>query len=274
MIKFDKLCKHYPDGTVAMQEVSLEIPQGQFCVLLGPSGAGKSTLLRTLNGLVQPTSGEIIFDERLIKSDADLRFMQQRVAMVHQSFNLVPRLSVMTNVLSGLLSGIPLWKSLLGLFPHEKKVAVCKLIEAVGLRQEHVYRRAASLSGGQQQRVGIARAFIGDPEVVLADEPVASLDPGTSREILHLLRKASQERNATVLCSLHQVDLAKEFADRIIAMKAGKMVFDGLPEELTPRVLADLYEDQSWMESAPKASKPAKASEVEQVLGMPQSVPM
>lgn len=245
MIKLEKLTKRYPDGTVAMCDIDLHLPKGQFCVLLGPSGAGKSTLLRSLNGLTESSSGRIVFDGGVISSRADVRHMQRRVAMIHQTFNLVPRLTVLTNVLSGLLNRVPTPFALLGLFPHERKREACRLIDSVGLGEEHIYRRATGLSGGQQQRVGIARAFIGDPEVVLADEPVASLDPRISRDILCLLRDASRARGATVLCSLHQVDLAKEFADRIVAMKAGRIVFDGLPQELTDEVLTAIYGEQT-----------------------------
>ena len=241
MIKLKNLTKRYPDGTVAMREIDLHLPKGQFCVLLGPSGAGKSTLLRSINGLVNPSGGRIEFDGRIISDRKDVRYMQKRVAMIHQSFNLVPRLTVLSNVLSGLLNRLSTPFALLSLFPGERKRAACQLIESVGLGEEHLYRRASGLSGGQQQRVGIARAFIGDPEVVLADEPVASLDPRISRDILSLLREASRARSTTVLCSLHQVDLALEFADRIVAMKAGRIVFDGLPHELSDDVLTSIY---------------------------------
>lgn len=241
MIKLKGLTKRYPDGTVAMRDIDLHLPKGQFCVLLGPSGAGKSTLLRSINGLVNPCSGNIEFEGRVISNRNDVRDMQKRVAMIHQSFNLVPRLTVLSNVLSGLLNRMSTPLALLGLFPGQRKRAACQLIESVGLGEEHLYRKAKGLSGGQQQRVGIARAFIGNPEVVLADEPVASLDPHISRDILSLLRDASRARNTTVLCSLHQVDLAREFADRVIAMKAGRIVFDGLPHELTDEVLTSIY---------------------------------
>lgn len=241
MIKLERLTKRYPDGTLAISDVDLHLPKGQFCVLLGPSGAGKSTLLRSLNGLTDPSSGRIFFDDRVIAGRENVRYMQKRVAMIHQSFNLVPRLTVLTNVLSGLLNQVSTPCALMGLFSNESKRTACRLIESVGLGEEHIYRPVAELSGGQQQRVGIARAFIGDPEVVLADEPVASLDPRISRDILSLLSDSSRARGATVLCSLHQVYLAREFADRIIAMKAGRIVFDGLPDELTDKLLNTIY---------------------------------
>lgn len=254
MIKLERLTKRYPDGTLAMRDVDLHLPKGQFCVLLGPSGAGKSTLLRSLNGLTDPSGGRIVFDDRVVAAREDVRYMQKRVAMIHQAFNLVPRLTVLTNVLSGLLNRVSTPCALLGLFSVERKRAACRLIESVGLGEEHIYRRVSGLSGGQQQRVGIARAFIGDPEVVLADEPVASLDPRISRDILSLLRDSSRARGATVLCSLHQVDLAREFADRIVAMKAGLIVFDGPPAELTDKLLNTIYGDHILENENPVSS--------------------
>jgi phosphonate transport system ATP-binding protein len=241
MVRFEAVSKHFPDCTQALKSVSLEVPKGEFCVVLGPSGAGKSTLLRLLNGLVAPSEGEFYFaGERVTRRN--LRSVQKRVAMIHQSFNLVQRLPVISNVLSGMLPAISTPRALLGVFPAELQRKACRLIDRVGLGEEHVYRRAGDLSGGQQQRVGIARAFIGDPLVVLADEPVASLDPRISRSILSLLKEASREQDATVLCSLHQVDLTREFADRVIGMHAGRVVFDGGVEELTDEVLSVIYD--------------------------------
>lgn len=241
MFSFEAVSKHFPDGTQALKTVSLEVPKGQFCVVLGPSGAGKSTLLRLLNGLIEPSAGEFYFaGERVTRRN--LRSVQKRVAMIHQSFNLVQRLPVISNVLSGMLPAISTPRALLGIFPAEMQRKACRLIDRVGLGEEHVYRRAGELSGGQQQRVGIARAFIGDPLLVLADEPVASLDPKISRSILSLLKEASREQGATVLCSLHQVDLTREFADRVVGMHGGRVVFDGGVEELTNDVLNVIYD--------------------------------
>ena len=241
MVRFETVSKKYPDGTRALRDVSLTVPKGEFCVVLGPSGAGKSTLLRLLNGLTEPSAGRIHFAGEEV-TRGNLRSVQQRVAMIHQSFNLVPRLPVLSNVLSGLLPAVSTPRALLGLFPAAMQRKACRLIDRVGLGEEHVYRRAGELSGGQQQRVGIARAFIGDPLVVLADEPVASLDPRISRSILSLLKEASREQGATVLCSLHQIDLGREFADRVIGMHGGRVVFDGAVEELTDEVLSVIYD--------------------------------
>ena len=227
-------------GTRANHNVAFDVPRGQFCVLLGPSGAGKSTILNTVNGLVMPTQGRVLLaDEPVtLKNLAEVR---SRIGMIHQQLHLVPRLSVLYNVLSGLLPVTPTWKALLKLFPEDQQRKACKLLEEVELEEKQIYRRASELSGGQQQRVAIARAFVNDPDVVLADEPVASLDPTVSRQVLGLLRAASRHRDTTVLCSLHQVEFAIEFADRIVAFRAGKVVFDDRPSALTSDVLQRIY---------------------------------
>ncbi|CAJ0733334.1 phosphonate ABC transporter ATP-binding protein [Burkholderia vietnamiensis] len=258
MIRFESLQKIWPDGTRAISEVSLEIPQGQFCVILGPSGAGKSTLLRAVNGLMRPTSGRVLIDG-IEFNTATQRALRQRVAMIHQHFNLTNRMSVAANVLSGLLPTVSTLRALSGWFKPEQRQKACQLLNRVGLSPTHLQRRAGDLSGGQQQRVGIARAFMMDPEVVLADEPVASLDPKISRDILSLIRDAARERNATVLCSLHQVDLAREFGDRIVGMRDGRVVFDGTPAEFTDERVHALYQGARW-EDAPAAESDAQHS--------------
>lgn len=245
MIEFHHLGKTWPDGTRALSAVSLQVPRGQFCVVLGPSGAGKSTLLRAVNGLMRPTEGRLMIDG--IEFNADTaRALRQRVAMIHQHFNLTLRMSVAGNVLAGLLPVVSTGRALLGWFTPEHRRKACALLERVGLDPRHLQRRAGELSGGQQQRVGIARAFMLDPEVVLADEPVASLDPKISRDILTLVREAARERNTTVLCSLHQVDLAREFGDRIVGMRDGRVVFDGTPAEFTHERVQQLYAGAHW----------------------------
>jgi phosphonate transport system ATP-binding protein len=245
MIKFNSVSKAWPDGTRALSDVTLEVPRGQFCVILGPSGAGKSTLLRAVNGLMKPTRGGVSIDGVALSHSTE-RELRQRVAMIHQHFNLTGRMSVAANVLAGLLPVVPTLRALLGWFSPVHRTKACMLLEQVGLAPLHLHRRAQELSGGQQQRVGIARAFVLDPEVVLADEPVASLDPKISRDILSLIRDAARERNATVLCSLHQIDLAREFADRIIGMRDGRIVFDGTPEEFSDARVEALYHGARW----------------------------
>ncbi len=245
MIRFDALSKTWPDGTRALTEVTLDIPRGQFCVVLGPSGAGKSTLLRAVNGLMMPSQGRVFIDGTEFTA-ATARGLRRRVAMVHQHFNLSPRMSVAGNVLAGLLPAVPTPRALLAWFKPEHRHKACAMLERVGLSPEHLKRRAGDLSGGQQQRVGVARAFMLDPEVVLADEPVASLDPKIARDILGLIRDAARERNTTVVCTLHQVELAREFADRIVGMRDGRVVFDGAPAQFTDDRMAALYQGAQW----------------------------
>jgi phosphonate transport system ATP-binding protein len=240
MLSFVKVGKVFPGGTRALQSVTLHVPRGQFCVVLGPSGAGKSTLLRLVNGLVEPTAGAVRVDGVPVTRKT-LAVVRPRVAMIHQQFNLSPRLSVAKNVLAGSLPAVSTPRALLHLFPAGLRRKACDLVKRVGLAAEHLHRRASDLSGGQQQRVGIARAFILDPAVVLADEPVASLDPNISRDILALLRQASKERGATVLCSLHQVDLAREFAERVIGVNSGEIVYDGPATDLDDATLTLIY---------------------------------
>jgi phosphonate transport system ATP-binding protein len=240
MLRWRDAAKGYPDGTVALRGVTLEVPRGQFCVLLGSSGAGKTTLLRTVNGLVTLTSGSVTVDGVAV-GPGTLDAVRSKVAMVHQSLALVGRTSVLANVLGGALREVSTLRALFGLFPQSHRRKACALLADLGLEEAHLYRRAAELSGGQQQRVAIARAFVLDPAVVLADEPVASLDMAMSQTILRLLRETSARRGATVLCCLHQVELAKQFADRIVAMRDGEVIADGSPGELTEDVLNRIY---------------------------------
>ena len=242
MLRFDSVGMRYADDTVALETVTLHIPRGQFCVVLGSSGAGKSTLLRMANGLVVPTRGAVHVDGVRVAAST-LAGLRPRIGMIHQQFNLVLRASVATNVLSGALPALPLWRAMPGLFPEAMRQRACELLEAVGLQPTHLARRASELSGGQQQRVGIARAFMLAPPLVLADEPVASLDPQASREVLMLLRQQAAERGTTVLCSLHQVDLARSFADRIVALRHGELVFDGPPSRFDAAAARALYDE-------------------------------
>ena len=239
LLEFVNATKQF-DGLSAVDSVSFEVPRGQFVVVLGPSGAGKSTLLRMVNGLETPSDGAIRFDGRPV-NDGSLPEVRPRIAMVHQQFNLTPRLSVLKNVLTGALPRVSTIRSLLGLFPKSRQQRACHLLQRVGLTEHQLYQPAGQLSGGEQQRVAIARAFILRPELVLADEPVASLDPETSRTILQLLRTAAAEEETTVLCSLHQVDLAQEFADRIIGMRNGRVVLDQAPGTFADSDLETIY---------------------------------
>ncbi len=249
VIEFHSLSKIWPDGTAALSDISLTVPRGQFCVVLGPSGAGKSTLLRAVNGLMRPSAGRVVIDG-IELNRATERDLRRRVAMIHQHFNLTLRMSVARNVLAGLLPVVSTVRALFGWFTPEQRAKACALLAGVGLDPKHLQRRAGELSGGQQQRVGIARAFMLDPEVVLADEPVASLDPRISHDILTLIRDAARVRNSSVLCSLHQVELAREFGDRIVGMRDGRIVFDGTPADLTDEVVERLYGGARWEDAA------------------------
>jgi phosphonate transport system ATP-binding protein len=232
--------KRYPDGTLALDRVSLRVQRGEFVALLGASGAGKSTLLRVANGLVQPCEGTVHVDGTVL-TPASLKRIRRSTAMVFQHFQLVPRLTVERNVLIGALARQRYWRALFSYFPMEERRRANRLLAEVGLREEQVYRRATELSGGEQQRVAIARAFLSDPRLLLADEPVASLDPALSAEILSLLRDQARKTATAVLCSLHQTSLAFRFANRIVCVRAGKIVADVAPSALTPEVLSNLY---------------------------------
>jgi phosphonate transport system ATP-binding protein len=241
MLQFNSVSRVFDDGTRAVNNVSLRVEKGEFCVLLGPSGAGKTTLMNMVNGVVIPDSGDLcIGGTRLTKKTRST--IQRKVGMIHQQLNLIPRLSVLHNVLTGILPQAGFISSLIKLFPQDKQRRACQLLHEVGLEEKHLYRRASNLSGGQQQRVAIARAFMADPEVVLADEPVASLDPAMSRSVLQSLKTAAQHHDVAVLCTLHQMDYALEFADRIIALRAGEVFFDGRPDQMDSVTQEALYQ--------------------------------
>lgn len=230
-LRLEQVSAVYAGGVPALSQVDLEVSAGEFCVILGPSGAGKSTLLRLISGLVPPSSGRVTIAGKAL-TPGTLREIRRRLGMVHQDHGLVDRLSVLDNVLAGRAGSLPVWRLMLRLYPRAVVNTACQLLEETGLTEAQANRRARELSGGQRQRVGIARALMGDPVVILADEPVASLDPETSRDILSLLRRSAKERGATVICSLHQLDLAREFADRIVVMRGGRIVFNGQPADL------------------------------------------
>lgn len=239
-ISIHAVSKRFPNGFEALKGVSAEIAPGSFTVILGPSGAGKSTLLRMINGLETPTNGSIrVHGEVLAK--ANLNRVRARVAMVFQQFNLVQRLSVTTNVLTGRLAHRSWVGSVFYLFRKEDLAIAHEVLKRVAL-VDKAWSRADKLSGGQQQRVGIARALAQRPKVILADEPVASLDPVSSEEIMTLLREICDRDGITVVVNLHQVELARRFADRVIGMNSGKIVFDGIPAEMTPSQLRSIYQ--------------------------------
>jgi phosphonate transport system ATP-binding protein len=242
MLRLEQVSKTYGDGTRALRDISLKIEAGEFVVILGKSGAGKSTLLRCINRLVEPTSGKIFFEEQEVTAmdGKRLRSLRQKIGMIFQNYNLMPPMSVRTNVLAGALGRTSAWAALVNYFAKEDVAAAQHNLERLEIGGK-AGQRADQLSGGQQQRVGIARALMQEPKIILADEPVASLDPATSRTILDILRRINREDGVTVLCNLHLPELAREYAQRLIAMKNGEVVYDGPPEGLTRDLKDDLY---------------------------------
>lgn len=233
MLQVENLTKVYDDGTVALRNVSFTVEEGEFLVVIGLSGSGKSTLLRCINRLIEPTEGRIIWNGKDITAadQTELRGIRREIGMVFQHFNLVKRSSVLTNVLSGRLGYNPTWWSFLNRFSREDKEKAVAALERVGI-PEKINNRADALSGGQQQRVGIARALMQNPKIILADEPVASLDPVLAHSILEHLEMLNQEDDITVLCSLHFLDLVQRFATRVIGLRDGKLVFEGSAEDI------------------------------------------
>ncbi|MBO6824733.1 MAG: phosphonate ABC transporter ATP-binding protein [Sneathiella sp.] len=247
MLKIDKLTKRYPTGDLALNAVELEIPKGQVVALIGPSGAGKSTLIRCINRLVQPTSGQAILNGVNITAlgSGALRSARRKMGMIFQEYALVERLTVMENVLSGRLGYVGFWRSFLRKYSQEDIDEAFRLLDRVGLLAM-ADKRADELSGGQRQRVGIARALIQNPDLLLVDEPTASLDPKTSRQIMRLICELCAERELAAIINIHDVALAKMFVQRVIGLKLGELQFDGSPDQLTPEVLTRIYGEEDW----------------------------
>ncbi len=246
VLEIQHLTKIYEDGTRALHDVSFTVRDGEFVILIGLSGSGKSTLLRCINRLVEPTSGKVIWNgvDITAATPKELREIRRNIGMIFQQFNLVKRSSVMTNVLSGRLGYVNTWASILGQFSKADRQRAIASLERVGI-SEKAYNRADSLSGGQQQRVGIARALMQAPKLMLADEPVASLDPATSHSVLKYLEQLNKEDGITVLCSLHFLSLARRYGSRIIALKAGEIVFDGLPKDIDHERFREIYGEEA-----------------------------
>jgi phosphonate transport system ATP-binding protein len=246
MLEIQHLHKVYPNGTVALTDVNFTVNDGEFLVVIGLSGSGKSTLLRCINRLIQPTQGKVLWDsvDVTAASGAEMRRIRRQIGMVFQQFNLVRRSSVMTNVLAGRLGYANPWMSLLGFWLKEERERALRALNRVGIADK-ADARADALSGGQQQRVGIARALMQEPRLILADEPVASLDPVLSHSILQYLEQLNRDEKITVICSLHFLDLVHRYATRVIALKDGKKVFEGLPQEIDRARFKEIYGEEA-----------------------------
>lgn len=242
MIKVEHLTKVYEGGTVALEDVSFEVKDGEFLAVIGLSGSGKSTLLRCINRLIEPTEGRILWDgvDITAATDDEMRRIRRKIAMVFQHFNLVNRSRVITNVLQGSLGYVNPALALVNRFPKNQIERARQQLERVGL-SEKARQRADALSGGQQQRVGIARAMMQDPAMILADEPVASLDPVLAHSIMQYLEQINRETGTTVLCSLHFLDLVHRYGTEVIALNAGKLVFSGKPSDIDDEKFKDIY---------------------------------
>jgi len=241
MLTIEKLTRRF-DGKAAVHDVSLTIERGSFTGIIGRSGAGKSTLLRMINRLVPPNEGRILFDGADVTKLRGQALLDWRMkcAMIFQQFNLIGRLDVFTNVMMGRLNHMPVWRSLLKLWPESDRAIVLSALEQFGIA-EFASQRAQSLSGGQQQRVAIARALVQEPVIVLADEPVASLDPRNTNIVMDALLRINKHSGITVLCNLHSLDIAKAYCDRLVGMAHGEIKFDGAPAALTDGTARDLY---------------------------------
>ena len=262
MLKLVGLTKRYPTGDLALKGIDLEVPDGQVMALIGPSGAGKSTLIRCVNRLVEPTSGQVFLNETELSAlnQGQLRRARRRMGMIFQEYALVERLSVMENVLSGRLGYVSFWRSWFRKYPQSDVDEAFRLLERVGL-DHMVDKRADELSGGQRQRVGICRALIQNPELLLVDEPTASLDPKTSRQIMRLIVELCEERGLAAIVNIHDVMLAQMFAQRIVGLQLGEIVYDGPPDGLTADVLTSIYGEEDWEATIGKVEDEDEASE-------------
>ena len=250
MIQFDHVSKVYPNGTVGLDDVNLTIQDGEFVAIIGRSGAGKSTLLRSVNRMHHITSGILMVNGINVStlSGKSLRRFRRGIGMVFQSFNLVTRTTVIKNVLSACVPDMPFWRVLLGIFRREDKMKALESLDKVGILDK-AYIRADQLSGGQQQRVALARTLTQDPQIILADEPVAALDPVTARQVMQDFVRINKEMGISILLNIHHVELAIEYADRIIGIRAGRIVYDGPSKQVDQAVLNAIYGDDAETEA-------------------------
>jgi phosphonate transport system ATP-binding protein len=264
MLRIKGLVKRYRTGDLALKGIDFAVPDGQVMALIGPSGAGKSTVIRCINRLVEPTAGTVTLNDTEITGlgAAELRRARRRMGMIFQEYALVERLSVMENVLSGRLGYVGFWQSWFRRFPQADVDEAFRLLARVGL--DHMAdKRADELSGGQRQRVGVARALIQDPELLLVDEPTASLDPKTSRQIMRLIRELCAERRLAAIINIHDVMLAQMFAERIVGLRLGEIVYDGPPTGLTADVLTQIYGEEDWSATIRKVDEDAAVDTAE-----------
>jgi len=272
MLQVIDLQKKYPGGKVALKKISFTVDQPQVIAIIGPSGAGKSTMIRCINRLVEPTDGKILLDETDITAAGRgaLRKIRRRMGMIFQEYNLVDRLTVMENLLTGRLGYVSFWRAWRRKFPPEDVETAFRLLDRVGLEGYH-NQRADALSGGQRQRVGIARALMQAPELLLVDEPTASLDPKTSRQIMRLLVELVAEQGTPAIVNIHDVALAQSFSDRIIGLADGEIVFEGTSNEVDADVLTRIYGEEDWSTTIRKADE--NGNKGEQIENSENSLP-
>lgn len=242
MIKFEDVQKVYPNGTVALKDINLEIQQGEFVAIIGLSGAGKSTLIRCINRMHDINSGTLLVNDVNVSQlkGKEIREFRKNIGMIFQSFNLVTRSTVLKNVLVSSVPDMPLWRRVLGIFPKEDKIRALEALDNVGILDK-VYTRVDQLSGGQQQRVALARTLARKPGIILADEPVASLDPVTAKSVMEDLRRINREMNVSILLNIHHVELALEYCDRVIGIRQGEIVYDGPTDVVDQSILDEIY---------------------------------
>ena len=242
MIKFEDVGKKYPNGFEGLKHVNLEIEQGEFVAIIGLSGAGKSTLIRTINRMHDVTSGKLTVDDVDVMSlsGKQLRRFRRKIGMIFQSFNLITRTTVIKNVLTALVPDMPWYRSVFGIYSKEEKLQALECLDKVGILDK-AFVRADQLSGGQQQRVALARTLAQNPAIILADEPVAALDPVTANQVMGDFKKINEDMNISILINIHHVDLALKYANRVVGIRAGEIVYDGPASEVTQEVLTNIY---------------------------------
>jgi phosphonate transport system ATP-binding protein len=269
MLRIKGLAKRYPTGDLALKGIDFDVPDGQVMALIGPSGAGKSTVIRCINRLVEPTAGTVTLNDTVISGlgRGELRRARRRMGMIFQEYALVERLTVMENVLTGRLGYVGFWRSWFRRFPQPDIDEAFRLLARVGL-DDMADKRADALSGGQRQRVGVCRALIQDPELLLVDEPTASLDPKTSRQIMRLIKELCAERRLAAIINIHDVMLAQMFAERIVGLRLGEIVYDGPPAGLTAETLTRIYGEEDWSATIRKADADEEEEKSDTVIAL------